>query len=299
VRCRGRAQSRHRQSRQPAREMGHALVLVGLASPGPLGYDTIGLADARGTNTLRTAAARRPAPLFGPPRKPSVAQGRYREDESRFVSHRMARGNSPGQLGPGPATFMLPSTFICAAPAPLHTRARIQVFQPRSNSQADLAQLSHTRPTLSRPQSASRLPRTPSDQIVVIGSERRRSRPSSAMSVRRYSNYAFEHDVVPPTFRDTPTFRDGLRAASDATLSGESGGSVVFDGNSALASSTSAASTRRPRSRPQSAAPTLQWTASVSRHAGVSTGARFGPPGLTPPFRSAFVQPFGLNKFGQ
>ncbi|KAJ1620768.1 hypothetical protein T492DRAFT_914872 [Pavlovales sp. CCMP2436] len=167
--------------------MGHPL--IGLASPGPLGYDNINAADARGTNTFRAAATGRDWPAFGPPSKPSKAIGRYREDETRFVSTRLAATSA--ELGPGPA-YMLPSTFISAA-MPMHLRAPIQTFQPRSNSQADLS-LAHARPMLSRPQSASHLPRTPSDQHVIIGCERRRTRPSSVMSVRRYSNYAWEHD---------------------------------------------------------------------------------------------------------
>ncbi|KAG8458270.1 hypothetical protein KFE25_001562 [Diacronema lutheri] len=248
--------------------------LAGLASPGPNAYDTLEMSDRRGVNPLRVAAARRASPAMGAPAKPARVCGRYRDDEKRFISGRMARGNAIfSELGPGPA-YALPSTYL-AALKPLHPRAQLQAILPRSSSQA-LSPQQLDRPA--RPPRAEQAPLHSAAQHVSIGSERRRVRPASAATVRRYSMYGFEHDVVPPTFRRPESARLA-RSASSAAALGTHGAAA--------------------RARPQSAngAP-LAWRAAAVRGCH-STGVKLDPPGRSEPLRSAFVQPYGLNRVGQ
>jgi hypothetical protein len=276
--------------------------LQGLASPGPLCYDTRGL-DKRCVNTLAAAAALRANPLMGPPGAKGVYHRRFREDEARHVSARMARANCFSAIGPGPQ-YLLPSTYIAVA-KPLYQRAHIQQFLPRSNA-AHAPQGPGKLPQ-QRPQSASTMPRSASNQ-TIIGCARPRIRPASASHARRYSAYGSPHPVPAPSFRRPVSEQLAQSPPPPAQLQADGAVDGERDINRArqplaarqpasMLASAGAPSNQR-RARPQSASPPVVAWRTANVRGSHTTGIKLSPPGMAPPLRSAFVQPYGLNKLG-
>lgn len=243
----------------------NSFYISGLASPGPSAYDTLDVLDRRGMSTMRPASTRRAIPLMGPPGAPGRVNARYVEDEKIFFSERMERGRgTAGAFGPGP--FALPPTYLLAAKM-VQPRSPVQKIRPRSNKPIEPrhAQLP-PRKQEGRSQEAA-------PQVVaqtIIGSERQRIRPASASTVRRYSAYAFPHEVEVPHFRTSaqPSARTRPQSAAPAV-------------------------------RVWSATPAVQVWRSSAVHGASSTGVKINPRGLSQPMRSAFVQPYGMNRVGQ
>lgn len=255
------------------------MLLCGLASPGPVAYDTLNASDRRAVNPLRAAVCGRGLPAMGKPAEPARVFGRYREDEKRFYSARATRAlASSSDASPGPA-YALPSTFLAAATL-LPPRAQLQAIRPRSNEQPRASQ-----PWLA-PHGRWPKPATASEQ-VVIGCERARARQPASATLRRYAAYAFPHDVHVPDFRASMTARP-------QTVSG-AGGPGSAGAAAAAAAVVDARAKGRSRAQSASRPGSVQAWRVTAIHKASSTGVKLNPPGRSLPLRSAFIQPHGTN----